>query len=248
MSRPERLFFMHIPKAAGTSLHAMLAELYRPEEICPERNFPAVLLPQQEIDKYSFFSAHAPYDLIYRIPKPAKIVSIFRDPIERSISGYHFLRRFPENRPEPMVAKALSLTEFMNWENRYFREQISNKHFSLLCGHPHLNPDGVPWRGMSEKLDVGFKRIASMDCVGISEYMTASVAAIWRVLGLDPPPSIRELNTRPPPPDAERKEETSPLLRERLEEINQIDISLYAFAKDRFLADPVNKLAKVTTD
>ena len=235
MIEPSKLFFLHIPKTGGMTLHAMLAKHFRPEKICPERHFEAALVPPSEVNRYDFFSAHTSYDLFLRLPKPARVVTLLRDPIERTISDYFFLRRFPGDAINPRIARELIPFErYLKWNNRFFQETLSNKHATFLCGHKHLNPKGRPWRSASEILDVGYERIESIDFVGITEYMDISIREMWQVLGFGNPGPILRVNAAAQSERQMLKVELTPWVLGYLEEINQLDLKLYNYAKRKF--------------
>ena len=236
---------MHIPKTGGMTLHAMLSKHFHAEEICPERHYPAALIPPGAAQKYRFFSAHASYDLFLRLPKPAKIVTLFREPVARMISAYFFLRRFAILDIHPRIARELSLSQFLHWDNRHFLEEQTNQTAGFLCGHKYLNPDGIPWRSKSEILDVGFARIESMDFVGITEFMPESVARMWPAIGLEGEPELLTINARSKAEREADEAEVTPEIVARIEELNQIDIELYRFARERFLAQPLDQRPSV---
>jgi Sulfotransferase family len=237
----ERLFFMHIPKTGGSSLYEMLVKYFAPEEICPERHFEAVLIPPDEAARYRFFAAHTTYDLLFQLPEAKRIVTLFREPIERTISDYYYLRRHVSQNIDPRLARSMPLATYLNWPNRYFQERLNDKHAVFLCGHRHLNPEGAPWRDDEEIYDVGVERIETIDFVGICEYMPASVSNMWRTLGLPDSPQALTSNSRS---DAEREKNAAEItadVLERIVAINQVDIRLYKYARARFLSNPQNR-------
>lgn len=86
--------FLHIPKTAGQSVHAYLENSYPLEKICPARD--NSLLNSMSILKirsYTVFSGHLDWALLDCLQTKAFTFTILRDPIERILSFYFFLRR-----------------------------------------------------------------------------------------------------------------------------------------------------------
>ena len=164
---PSRLFFLHIPKTGGTTIDTMLREHFAPVIVCPSKFYCAIYMPPAIVDKYWYFSAHAPYDLIFNIPKPCQMISVFRNPITRSISEYYFNRSLfsPDvdlnNFSHQLLAQSFSFMDYLNLDSKFIQHDIVNPLCAQICGHKYLNPDGTPWRSDSEKLDVGYERIGA---------------------------------------------------------------------------------------
>src|SRR4051812_13345258 len=93
-ARRRPLFFMHIPKTAGTSVGQMLWE-----RVAPDRRAHVVFrksdpLPAAaaEPDRNDLVWGHLPFAFMRRFADPPLILTFLRDPIERAISAFYFLR------------------------------------------------------------------------------------------------------------------------------------------------------------
>ncbi len=94
----ETVIFLHIPKTAGTTLHRIIDRQYRQEE----RHF----IDRHDVGIEEFKSlsrarraeirmlrGHIPFGLHEYIPGPATYFTMLREPVERVISYYYFVRR-----------------------------------------------------------------------------------------------------------------------------------------------------------
>lgn len=111
-NQSETAIFIHILKTAGTSLHHILQRQYRPDEIFstwennlhPNEAIPLLeSLTEKEKRQIRLIRGHLPYGMHRYIPQPASYFTLLRDPIERAISFYYFMRR---NRDHYLYAQA----------------------------------------------------------------------------------------------------------------------------------------------
>lgn len=87
-----RLVFLHIPKSAGLTFDAMLRAHFSPDEACPERTANLAFWPQEQLARYRYFSGHETFRNIMRIPGEKQIVTFLREPVDRLVSFYAYLR------------------------------------------------------------------------------------------------------------------------------------------------------------
>jgi Sulfotransferase family len=101
MNAAEALIFLHIPKSAGTTLNRLIEAEYPLFQIFSvdpvfSRWSSAHLwdLSQRRLKRYRIFKGHMLFGLHEVLPQPATYFAVFRDPIDRVISAYYFMRNY----------------------------------------------------------------------------------------------------------------------------------------------------------
>ena len=90
----KKVVFLHIPKTAGQSVHSFLERCFPREDISPTRvNHQLVGMPITEIRRYSLFSGHLDWALLDCVEGPKFVFTVLREPRDRILSFYFFLRR-----------------------------------------------------------------------------------------------------------------------------------------------------------
>src|SRR5919106_4488854 len=88
------LYFLHIPKTAGSTISHYLESHFRPDEVCPAGTWAAFLaLPPEHLGRYRFFRGHFDASLLDLLPRRPAVVTMLRDPVERAVSEWMFMRR-----------------------------------------------------------------------------------------------------------------------------------------------------------
>lgn len=88
-----KLVFLHIPKTAGQSVHAALEDAFGQEAMCPARvNDELRKLTITQLNRYQVFSGHFDWSLLDCIKGPKFVFTILREPLDRVLSFYFFLR------------------------------------------------------------------------------------------------------------------------------------------------------------
>jgi len=87
------VLFLHIPKTAGQSVHQNLIDRFGADNVCPARdNAVFSTLNAQELSKYQVYSGHVDWNMFDKLDKVDFTFSILRDPIDRLLSYYFYLR------------------------------------------------------------------------------------------------------------------------------------------------------------
>src|SRR5688572_854398 len=90
----DRLIFIHIPKTAGLTFRAILANHFDYNQIYPQPDDWYYLYEdaRANLANYRLFSGHFPYSVCELLPStpPPLYVTMLRDPVERFISNFHF--------------------------------------------------------------------------------------------------------------------------------------------------------------
>jgi hypothetical protein len=109
-----RLFFLHVPKTAGTSMRRYLENQYQPEEIFPYSRLEET--PEHGIDTlgaYRLYLGHFRYNLRQVLPGDTNTMVILREPLERTLSTLRHLARDPAFHPDHALARGLSISQIL---------------------------------------------------------------------------------------------------------------------------------------
>lgn len=115
------LFFLHIPKTAGSTLHKIIERQYSSDEVFTIHG----VNPQKHIDEFKKWTpldknrikvvkGHMNFGLHESIGKPATYITMLRHPIDRAISTYYYVLRSPSHHlHEYVTSKRISLKDFV---------------------------------------------------------------------------------------------------------------------------------------
>ena len=104
--RPDPVYFLHLPKAAGSTLRTYLESQFRRDEVCPTKLWYELLaLPDEARARDRLFSGHFGWCLHELVGAPLTTITMVRDPVERAWSHYRFVARVPEH-PQHQLARA----------------------------------------------------------------------------------------------------------------------------------------------
>src|ERR1043165_8896095 len=98
-SLTEAVIFLHVPKTAGTTLNRLieweypLFEMYSVDPVLFRWSASHLWrLPQRRLKRTRMFKGHMLFGLHEILPQPATYITVLRDPIERVISAFYFMR------------------------------------------------------------------------------------------------------------------------------------------------------------
>ena len=118
-------------------MHKYLRRLFGEESVCPARvNEQLIFLSLSEIRKYRVFSGHLDWSLLDCIAEPRFIFTILREPVDRILSFYFYLRETAKTLPQEelkqpwntgmRMALTLSSDEYFAPTDPGFRTFINN--------------------------------------------------------------------------------------------------------------------------
>lgn len=240
-TREELLFFIHLPKTAGTSFRNMLFRVIGQEHIFPNWQdlanngglYPTLAEYQDRLQhpdlQLRLLSGHIPFILGEWWPGPKKYLVFLRDPVERTISHLQHLQRdHPTLRGKPLEQIfRQTLIHTANLQTIYFGDRHLQE--ELLFSRPRrLEP---------RHLDIAKENLSRCAFVGITEEFSASIHLAERVLGVRLGQPIHA-NVTHPGQENPAGESLRDLIRPHL----ALDEELYAFARTLFR----EQLAKIT--
>lgn len=229
----EQLFFIHVPKCAGTSFISLLDEIFVNSEICPThydlRKFSNNEISDENLQGYGFIRGHIPYDLIIpRLKARPRLITFLRDPVTQFISYYQMRRRVPDPISGVQESiKDLSLDQFL--DRSHYVDVISNNATKLFAGLPE---EGKLF-DFSTTIDIPLakKRLAECDFIGLTEEYQQSIELFCHVFDFPIPDEQRQLNISP---DRGERRDIAQSTINRIRKIQFADMELYAHGKRLF--------------
>ncbi|HEY7749328.1 MAG TPA: sulfotransferase family 2 domain-containing protein [Aestuariivirgaceae bacterium] len=174
ISERHPLHFWHIPKTAGTSARKFFADRFPIDAVCPAGDFAGLLaLPPERANRnYSLYIGHFYAGLDRHLGKRTIKVTLLRDPVERTISHFAFIKAQADH-PEHKLVCDLTIAECVRSPTtRHMMQNFQAVCLALPYGAPETTADNVLFRkamqtlkecavvGTAETADLTFSRIA----------------------------------------------------------------------------------------
>lgn len=245
------IYFLHIPKTAGTTFNQFLEEHVDGYDVCPAHLWhQLVTLPAEEVSSRRLIWGHF-YSFLYKhVPDPLRYVVFLRDPIERALSHYghvvkhsgHYLHRraielgtFNAFLRDPETATTVSNFQLralaLDLDPQAIARSITAQDLSDLELERRL--ETAPFdRPLGHMLETAKLRLQQMCFVGITERYEESIELFCRSFGWSRPEAIETHNVNASRLQQGELSHTDLLL---LREMNQADYELYDFAYELFL-------------
>lgn len=195
-----KYLFMHVPKCAGTTIHKILMQNCPEGEFCPERFNGIHDMPRNELERYSFFSAHMDFATVGRIPGKKYTLTTLREPAARIVSLYKFWRShslefaFRNKLHGPIAALSLPFTEFLKYQDNGIQANIRNSMVRNFLGRCWSDDEGALVVDDSAALDLALKNLSTFDLIGLTDDLTPMISALSETLGVEAPSVIPREN------------------------------------------------------
>jgi hypothetical protein len=230
---PRPLVFVHIPKAAGTTLAEIIVRQYMggrgfrfTGDTQQWEDFKSA--PKEQNGKYDVLHGHVHYGVHEYLPEPATYVTMLRDPVDRVVSHYHFVLSNPDHYLHQKIAgRRFTLHDYAVTRASH---ELDNDQVRWLCVRHHFDvPVGQVSREMVE--EAKWNLANGFAVVGLMERFAESLACLARAFGWEGVelPARRNVNKDRPPLD-----QIAPETINAIREINRYDIELYDFAQALF--------------
>jgi len=170
------LIFLHIPKTAGSTFHMILNSRFTESET---QNLFGSRYSETEIKQFinspmeakahvRLLKGHMPFGLHQYLPGNSRYITVLRDPVERVISQYYYIKKNAHNPLHEQVEKGgLSIAEFVssgiavgmnNGQCRFLNGDLDEYGFDA-CGaslienvKKHIEEHFI-WLGVTERFD-----------------------------------------------------------------------------------------------
>ena len=240
----ERVIFLDIPMTAGPAMRAVVKRQYAPGEVISVYRplMEQTLADLQGLDearkrRSRFILGHVSFGVHELLPEPAecKYVTVLRDPVERVIDEYEYIRRtkqhFLHDQVSGMTLKDFAAAGLANGTQNGQTKYLTQTRWSSLSGR-----DGATGaiRPLPDAALEQAKRNLEQHflVVGLTEELDATLLMLKRRLGWKLPFYAANA-TPPPPPRALRPTVPADAVR-AIEKHNELDLQLYDWSRRRF--------------
>lgn len=181
-----RLCFLHIPKAAGTSLRLWLEDLFDVAACCPYYHpYEFAQRDQSEIANYEIFSGHFGWEFAKTLSSPCAI-TLLRDPADRTLSALRYLRSFTPEQDR--------MYRDRTWVKGWVLDLLTSSSNEDIVATPRFIREGnEQTRQLSDlgtatvgydDLQAAVDNLNGLDAFGLVEDMDRSVLLLCEALGL----------------------------------------------------------------
>jgi hypothetical protein len=188
------LVFVHLFKAAGTSVHDYLSSVLPPDAFFPGRHIPEY---EKIVPGYRVYSGHMLLRQWNDAPMKPHFVTWLRDPVARVVSSFYFLQGLPEsyvaqswNRAWIEDTRKLSFLEYVRSDEAHIRGTVRNGMSRVLC--PTAEAEQSAWWRLAWTARAALRRFAY---IGIAEQTDECLAHLARRFQLPAPSRDYRSNT-----------------------------------------------------
>ncbi|WP_247896129.1 COG1470 family protein [Azospirillum brasilense] len=171
----------HIRKTAGTSVGDFFRGLSGSERVTPLLMDESILISEHLFRDHDVVIGHFVLSHDYHWPKSVYHTTILRDPIERFISHYSYVRERKEaSEPFARLAQTRSLPELLDECDFHVREASQNYYCNHFMGGMYAKEEleSISSSGKINAEDIFEFMKESYQFVGISEFLKLSLGAI----------------------------------------------------------------------
>ncbi len=230
-----RAVFLHIPKTGGSTLFRILerehagAPIFRLYGDVDERVRSLTKMSTAELHTLRLVGGHMGFGIHRFLPGPSAYITLLRDPVDRIVSHYHYVKSHPQDAGNARAMEGVSSLEQYVRSSVFAR--IVNDGQTRLLGSDVLAA-GEPADPVA--LERAKRAIGRPDVVvGLQDRFDESLLLMLRAFNWGYP-AYRDENVSPDRPRVEElPSSTVDLIRER----NSLDVELYDHARLRFERD-----------
>jgi hypothetical protein len=219
--------FVHVPKTAGTTVLQILEREYGADALLTlyDSTFGDELstLPAARLAGIRAVAGHFYFGVHQDTSLPCRYFTFLRDPVERIVSHYHFVRGQPDHYLHG-AATRLGLREYVEVCGG---AEPNNDQTRLLAGRETASPDGTC---TPEMLSVAKRNLDRHDVVGLTEEFDQSLLLLANAFDWRRPYYVKQNVSR----RSGSREELDDVTRAAIIACNSLDVELYRYGRELF--------------
>ncbi|WDP89724.1 MAG: sulfotransferase family 2 domain-containing protein [Desulfobacter sp.] len=222
------IIFQHIPKTAGTSLSPLFVSQFVRDQVfvCGSKDGVLTDFVNLEEDRrlqFKLLTGHVDYGIHHHLKEGAKYIAFLRDPVERVLSHYYFIKSEKKHGYHNLAQK-MGIDEFLK---KGMRPRLNNCMVRMISG---VNP--LYGQCDESMLEAAVNNISkNYIFIGFVSRLDDSVRNLVDLMGWQPI-EVKWLNvTRKRPAVGSLTKQTLSLIQRH----NSLDIELYNIMRSRFL-------------
>ena len=230
IASPPSFIFDHLQKTGGTTMRAVFEQLFGRAAVSPNVIGRSARWAAQHYAQYRVIIGHfapAPGD----DKTDRHTVTLLRHPVDRVLSYYNYLRHdvsAEQGGPAAVIAKSCDLADFLGHCDETRDAHVCNfmtRHFAMRLSREIMDD--------AHCLSLAQRALAGYQFVGLTERLAETADLFCYAYGLSALPEVPRLNVtsvRTRYRDLDRR------TRDRLAELNRLDLALYETAERLFVA------------
>ncbi|MGB3613050.1 MAG: sulfotransferase family 2 domain-containing protein, partial [Elainellaceae cyanobacterium] len=221
------LIFLHIPKAAGTTMASILTQQYGKSVSHHTKRQPhqqIQAMPEAQRRQLRLIHGHMPFGIHQYLSQPSTYFTMLRHPVDRVISHYYFILNSPEHSGYPVARAARNITQYVICGLQEQTNNVQTRHLSGVGGT-------VDFGECTARHLQQAKRNLETEFIlaGTSEQFDATLLLLGQKLGWTPSP-YPKLNVNP---SRRKRDELPRQAIAMIERYNALDLELYRYATER---------------
>jgi hypothetical protein len=233
------LVFIHMPKAAGSTLQSIIDHQYRGQKTF-DIDGNGIARVQDSIDRLRSLSeaeraeircvkGHVPFGVGQWLRSPVQYISMLREPVARAISDYNYAVSNPEhNLYRAVNEKGMTLLQYVEMRAQ---SGFANLYTRLLSGCVNWDNLALSEALSQDTLESAKENVRKCAAIGITERFDESVLLFRKKLGWSSCYYVRKNVT---PSIRVDRNQVSNDVRKAIEEYYLLDIELYKYCLEIF--------------
>lgn len=241
MITPETtIVFLHLPKAAGSTLAGVMARQYEPgavhaiEEPVWENLDRFKALPEPRRHAVRLLLGHMPFGLHEWLRPPVRYVTMLREPLGRIASHFHYVRERPSHELFERIRPGMTVGDYVRERSSL---ELDNGQVRLLSADPFVEFGAVT----RDHLEAAKRNLLEhFEVIGVSDRFDESLLVMREALGWRRRILYLERNVT-----GARNHPLTPEDAEAVLTTNRLDAELHAFARELLAARAAGRQAEL---